>query len=507
MNLFTKINNFLNNHSKITVIILTGFCLLFFGYLNYSPYFPDPDGYYHLKMAEIYRDQWSLKTFPFLQFSILKDHFTDHQFFYHHVLVPFIKIFGALPGIKIAHTIFETLFILSFYWLLRELKIKNAFWFTLFLFLNNLFVFRIFLIKAQPLVLTIVVLSLICLIKKKVLPLVLLSFLYVWTYAGWGLLFLLTILFLFINGWENKKFFTKENLITIAGVALGLSIGIITHPNFPQNLYFYYIQSIILPFFSPANLSKPLEWLPFSFAEFVSAVYLPLLIFLPAVYIFFHYHHYNAKELFFFICSVIFLVLMINSKRHIEYLIPFLTIFSALIYSTASQIPQIKIDFNEYLQNQNFNKIKNLFAWLVLATFIIVIPIHAYQIKKDNQNHSFDYLKNASEFLKANTEPGDIIFHPIFSDFPPLFLHNDKDYYISGLAPIFTYVYDQNISEDLEKINNGQTADIYDIIKNRFKAKFIVAPFSHPNFLELCKKDNRLIPVFSDNQTIIFKIN
>ena len=82
---------------------------LFLMFLGSSFKFPDPDTFYHAKMAEFLANGELVKDFPWQQFTFLKDSFTDQHFLYHLALAPFVKFLPFPFSLKIASALFATL--------------------------------------------------------------------------------------------------------------------------------------------------------------------------------------------------------------------------------------------------------------------------------------------------------------------------------------------------------------------------------------------------------------
>ncbi|NQU83755.1 MAG: hypothetical protein HQ536_03510, partial [Parcubacteria group bacterium] len=100
------------------IIFVLSFLFFFFVIQPFNT-FPDPDSFYHAKMGVLTADGF-VKDFPWLQFTGLKDYFTDHHLAYHILLVPFIFFFGPLLGTKIASVFFASLLISVLYLFLKE---------------------------------------------------------------------------------------------------------------------------------------------------------------------------------------------------------------------------------------------------------------------------------------------------------------------------------------------------------------------------------------------------
>ena len=71
-----------------------------------SQAFADPDSFYHMKMAELIAAHGPIRDFIWLPYTTLAQFFfADQHFLYHVSLIPFIKIFGPLAGMKLATAI------------------------------------------------------------------------------------------------------------------------------------------------------------------------------------------------------------------------------------------------------------------------------------------------------------------------------------------------------------------------------------------------------------------
>jgi asparagine N-glycosylation enzyme membrane subunit Stt3 len=91
-----------------------------------TPDLPDNDGFYHIRIAEIMRQEGFKPDFPWLPLSILNAReYADHHFLFHVALIPFT--FGDLRlGAKWAAVVFSALAFLSVWWLLRRQSVPYA---------------------------------------------------------------------------------------------------------------------------------------------------------------------------------------------------------------------------------------------------------------------------------------------------------------------------------------------------------------------------------------------
>ena len=119
-NLFRKI--------RLDIVVLFVFFFSIFIYLQFSKTIGDPDGFYHAKIAILLGQGKLYTALPWMQFSTLKEAFTDHHWLYHIALIPFVKLGNPLMGVKLAAAFFSAGFFTLFYWLLRRWRIGKSCW-------------------------------------------------------------------------------------------------------------------------------------------------------------------------------------------------------------------------------------------------------------------------------------------------------------------------------------------------------------------------------------------
>src|SRR3989338_8635179 len=100
------------------------------------------DGYYHIKSADIIKDEGFIKEFPWAKYTILSDSYADIQLLFRLLLMPF-AFFGLNLGAKLASILFAAVALGIFYWFLSQNKIRYAFfWTLLYLFTSEFLMYR-----------------------------------------------------------------------------------------------------------------------------------------------------------------------------------------------------------------------------------------------------------------------------------------------------------------------------------------------------------------------------
>ncbi|MFH2136497.1 MAG: hypothetical protein ABII19_02600 [Patescibacteria group bacterium] len=521
---------------KYLLLFIVTFSL--FSYFQISPTFPDPDSFYHAKMAVLTRDQGIISDFPWLQFTVLKNNYTDHHFLYHVALIPFVTVLDPLVGIKLATAFFAAILILVFYWFLKKFRVKGAIFYSLILLASSPFIFRINLAKASSISLIILFFGLYFIFKRKLWPLFALSFIYVWTYGGWPLILVLTLFYIFseavigvAKNFENVKSLIKaffKNIFSKANVKLfgacfgGLVAGIVLNPFFPKNLVFYWQQIIKIAVINYQDkIGVGAEWYPYGLGDLVAnSSFIFILLILSFAVIFINFlknftsHEKSSvinpemkvKTLTLTFLALFFLALTLRSRRNVEYFIPFAALASAFILNQPLSL------IKKYLPAINaWRQKRKILSSLAIIYILFMVPFTAgrniWSIKQLYLSGGSIYkYRGVAEWLKKNTPEGAIVFHNDWDDFPALFYYNTHNYYIAGLDPTFMYDYDKDLHKDWVDITTGRRPNISEIVKNDFHSEYVFVDKDHIALENNLKSDGHFQMVYKDEEGKIYKL-
>lgn len=523
-NIFTSLNKY-----KLDYILLFITMSIYYGWLQWNKYIGDPDGFYHAKMALLLRQGTLLKTLPWMQFTTLKDSYTDHHLLYHLLLAPFTYLVNPLIGVKVATVFLTVLMALAFYYLLKRLHIIWPWLFVLMLITLNGLNFRLTLIKANSLSLIIIYLLIYALFYKKIKLIAVLGLIFVWSYGGWPLSIIIVFGYLLANKiydylhtnklklfwhqtihtFHHQKKFTNSWKI-LSALLIGLILGIVINPYFPQNLYFYYQQIIQIGLVNQSG-QFPVggEWYGTSIMHIISSMpHVFVFAALAFIILFFNYEKISRKTWFGLILMLIFTLMTLKSRRYIEYLAPFTLLF------TACAITDLYNFLNFHKIKQQWQKMPSyLKAYLIIVAFVfatMVMPsIYSKTLEVDSpKTRTADTLAASSTWLKEHAPVGAIVFHSDWDEWPMLFYHNDQNYYIVGLDPTFMENFDSELHSLYRNITTGGVSyQLSKQIKNNFSAQFIlVERAGHQGLVDNLNKDTGSPMVYQDNEVNIYKI-
>lgn len=532
MDFLIKFNQLIKSNNLLAYFLIVLISLAVFSWLQFNPVIADPDSFYHIKIADLMKDTGVIFDFPWLQETVLSDGYVDHHFLYHLFLVPFIALFGSILGAKVAQVFFGVVLVVTFFWLLRQLKVNLAFWWVIFLFFISSFIFRISLIKAQSLVLIFLFLIFYFINQRRLWPLLVFSFFYVWLYNGWFLVLFFGAFFVLADAIYaaihsqskdflslNKAFFNKllnkNNLLLLGSIISGLLLGIIINPYFPQNIDFFVVHILEVAFKNYQNIIKVgMEWYPYSSGELIIKLGKLLLVSFFALFLSFDYYKkISQRNIFLAIIFLFFLLITIRAKRNLEYLVPFGIIFSASVFSHLYQNLDFKTKINNFtkLLKKSLSvtpEVKKIMSATIIVTLFGGFYLSILSVRQSiYKGFRIDYLKNASIELKNISQPGDVVFHSSWDEFPMMFYYNTSNYYIVGLDPTFMYLKDKTNYIKWWEITRGKHIDeMYKIIKQDFGAKYVFTTVKHKDFIWVLDNNFYFKKIYQDNEAIIYQV-
>lgn len=435
-----------------------------------SPYFADPDSFYHAKMALLIRDHGVITDFPWLRLTVLGQQYTDQHFLYHVLLIPFVSIFPPLIGLKLATVFFGATLAMVVYWSMRRLGVRWPFLFVLIFLAVRPLTFRISLAKAPSTSLIFLVVGLTWMFEYKLKRLFALAFIYVWYYGGFPLLGLSaavvgTTSWLHnrtVTKWNSHHFVDKvmslvgrgsrlkrrfrPNLTMVAVVCGGLLTGLIINPYFPGNLRFYEHQLInigIINFQKAIGVGN--EWYPYGFGDLMAnGAFVSILILLAVIGIVIRFRAQSKRTWALFFLALGALLLTLKSRRYVEYYVPLALLFSAVSISDTlrgSSWPGLVVQFRDWFFRRRPGQIFGGLIALYLALGIGFVAGRDFHNELNDLHNGFRYDKfqAVSNWLAANTPAGSRVVHSDWDEFPALFYQNTHNTYVVGLDPTFLY--------------------------------------------------------------------
>ena len=478
----------------LTGVSLFGLFVALFAIIQFTtPNLAGNDGYYHIKLAQVMREYGLQPTFTWLPLTVLNaEAFVDHHFLYHVLLIPF-TLGDLREGAKWASVVLPSAAFLAGWILLRGQKVPYAgLWAIGFFAVSAAFLYRMSMPRAQSVSLLVLLLGLHLLLSRRYKWLAPLSFLYVWLYDAFPLILVLTGVYIGTQLLLERKFDLRPLFYSGLGVALGL----LANPYFPENLLFVYYH--LLPKLTDTTaVSVGREWYPYETWTLVENSGPALLVFIAGIVALgLREKRMGTATATLLFVTVLFGVMVFKSRRFIEYFPAFALLFCAFAWA-----PLIK----------DWLKVKD---WVgrelpVLMAVVLIISI-AWNIQQTQGSLAkakpYQRFAEASAWLQTNTPAGSHVFQTDWDDFTRLYFYNTHNTYTVGLDPTYMQLYDAELYELWVNITKGRVEAPAGVIADTFGASYVLTDLKHTGFLRQAKADPDLEEVYRDEYAIIFRI-
>lgn len=483
---------------------LFALCLLLFAYVQYGAAgMVGNDGYYHMKMGYLMRQEGLTPVFDVLPTTILNEAaYYDHHLLYHAYLALFATTDPAVDGgvaltqgAKLASVVLPSLAFLVAWWLLRGQRVPGTAVFTLALFaISHAFLYRMAMPRAQAAALLLLLLALHWLLQGQYKRLIPLGFIFVWAYNAFPLLllvggaYLLTILLL------ERRLVWQAVVYPAAGILLGLVIN----PYFPQDFVFIYHH--LLPKIGESATRVGNEWSPYQTWTLVENSGYALAAFVLGIFgLAWRKDRADKATLLTLLLALLFGFMLFKSRRFVEYFPPF-----ALLFAAFSLAPLLR-EATAWLQQRGVAPVLPLILALGLLTYPVATTLNEARTAV-NTTKAADHFADAALWLHQNTPPGSVIFQTDWDDFTRLFFYHDDAVYTAGLDPTFMELYDAELFALWRDITQGQVAQPSEVIRQQFGSDYVFSDLNHDGFLAEAAQDPGLVEVYRDEYAVIFAL-
>jgi hypothetical protein len=482
----------------VEAFVVFAVCATLFAFVQFgTSALADNDAYYHVKMGQLIREQGLTPQFIWLPYTILgPDAFYDHHMLYHVYLSLFTgdgQEQTMIAGAKIASILMPSLTCLAIWWLLWNQGVPWASIWTIGLFgLSEAFLYRMSMTRAQAASLLVLIVGLHWLLQRRHALLVPLGFIYVWLYNAFPLLLVVAGTYVIATMLAERRFEWKA----LAYPAVGVLLGLVINPYFPQNLRFI-VEHLAPKIGNTTSVGN--EWYPYDTWVLIQNSGFALAAWIVgALALGWRAKHMDRPTLTAFALSIAFGFLLFRSRRFIEYFPPFALIFAAL--SIGSPVNEWIIDRPRWLQR--------LVPLAMLAALVVPLAVMVPKARAamSTTTPSETYAA-ASHWLRDHAPPRSMIFQTDWDDFPLLFFYNTANIYTVGLDPTFMEQYDRALFAEWVKITRGQIERPGALIRSHFNAAYVLTDLRHQAFLKQAASDPRMKEVYRDQYAAVFVVS
>lgn len=494
------------------IAVLAGL-LLYFGLIqSVANRISGNDSYFNIKYAWLLWHDGAVWNFPWLQGTIFRDAWVDHQFLFHVLLIPFTWIGDLYLAAKVAGAFWASAAVYSVYLVIRQMGEEGSLWRRwawiwplVIVASSNTMLYRLTNTRVQA-VSAVFMMAAIALQEKghyrSLLPL---GFLFAWLYHGSVILIPLTILYAFSYLVIEKRLIWKP----VAYACAGLTLGFLINPYFPDSLRFLMRH---LPDVAGSGTGVPpsAEWVSYASWDLFQTTRGAWLLLLAGILIMTFYRlGLTRRTLFHFLACCMMLVLFLRARRFVEYWPLFVALFSASVIQEASG--EVISSIKRLANPADIQERRIIWLAFLSGLFVVLVSMSVVNALRTGreiaQNAPADRFANASIWLKANTPWHSVVYNSQWDTFPDLFFHNHHNLWVVGLNANFTYFLDPRLWLLYKNISEGYVEDTARYLKQLYHADYALTLKKEGGLVRLAEQpENGLVLAWEDRQTAIYRL-
>jgi len=487
--------------SALTVLLLGIASIIIVQF--WTPTLFGADGYLHIRMAEFIKDHGLKYDFHWARYSTFTANFADKDLLYHVLLIPFVKFSADIFfGAKLSAIFFSSIFLVVFFIMLKRYTIKPLVpLFLLALLLSDRFFYLFCWPRQIIIVIALTILGIHFLIEEKYPQVFCLTFIYCLIHVSGPYMFLYAILTEAVRFLNSRKINFKSLGIT----ALAIAAAYLIHPNFPNNILVFYLNSIMVPVYALKwGLELGAEFFPISTREYLLSYPFLILcvILLPVVGVFLRPKTALRTQVF-LVIALVYFAFSFLSQRYIAHGYPLMLLGLACYIRDYSREGAGRVEIP-------FPRTLFCLGMVFLAVFGAISGVSAYKNLRQFAfvNKIYDtHYEAVGEFLRRNAPKGELIFHSNWSDSQYLIgVDPDNDYFVT-FDPVYMLYYDRSLYNLYREVSFGRVKDPYAVIKHTFKADYGYAGKNYfGGLIEQVRQDSRFKILGEDSLGIVFKL-
>lgn len=488
--------------SIVWLLPLALILLIFFLVQFSQPTIIGADGYLHGRLSLMVARSGFLKELPQAHFSWFATRFSDKDFLYHLYLVPFVSLFGLLTGAKLGGFVATGLLAATIVYLLGFYG-KNhwASWAGLMLLLSSQFIRDT--AEARPFIFAILLtlFGIHSFIQGKAKWVFIVSFFYGMAHLSAWTLPLLAFVFT-LHDWVASG---KRNATLLGASAGGWLLSFLIHPNFPNNLFYFYLNGILVPWYAAKTgvLELGAEFFPLNTQELLRAF--PVLVLGGMVLFWLRLTAQGklSRETTLWGISIgLFLPLGLIAKRNLTHLYPIAIIFFGLgiVETLREQRRRDQAFFDRAL-------CQACIAGVLFGVYSMWQTVTGLSHSLLSEKIYSEHFSLVAALLNAKAPKGTRIFHSNWSDSQYLIgMAPDYEYFMT-LDPIYMYSYNKDLYALYRQVSFGQVNDPYRTLKDTFGVTYGYAGKNYfKALIEQIRRDSRFSIEGEDQLGIVFSL-
>jgi len=467
----------------------------------------DLDSYFHVRAAEQLAANGVEKTFPQATQSTWRDAYSDKDFLFHVLLIPFVAGGDLIAGGKWFVVAMQLVVLLAFAWALRSLDLRfGALWIVLLAATSSYYVTRLSSVRPHVLGLAFVLVEIALLYRDRWKALFVVAWLHVIAHSSFVLLPILLV---------------ARGLASLAGlpwplrsagaIAAGMLLATVVHPYFPNNLsvawdqLFGVASNVWLRDASIPREAFGSELGPMTWQSFLAQTpgWAPAAAGLVLALVAGRLRGWPVPDTYLALVTLVMLALASRSRRFVDVFVAAAVLLAAALWTRLAAGRSL----GELLRARPLVVLPCVLALIVLAGFA---TWRASGVREGFQRQAMgDVFAPAVTALDQLAAPEDVVYHASWMDFAVLYAFRPDGRYISGLDPIFLYQHDPALfarNLDLSRgLGHGAAARI---LADEFRARWVYVttqPRDQP-FRALLERSKGVRLAYDDGRAQIWQV-
>jgi hypothetical protein len=468
----------------------------------------DGDSYFHARAAQQLAEHGVRRAFPQAAFSTWRDRYSDKDFLFHALAIPFVGESASVAGAKLAVIASDALVLLAFGFALVRLRARVA-WIAVVLLAASSPWIWLHLLKFRPhsLGLALLLVEVVLLLEGRWKTLALAAAAHVLAHTSFLTLLALPIAHAIACRMRGSAIPWRPAV----GIALGIGGASLLHPYFPNNLTMAFDQAIEVarsvaggrPDVPPDVFGA--ELMPIALAGFLQlwVVWVPALASGALLVARWRSAPPSVDALTLFGFSAALLLACGLANRFAFFLVPLAVLATARAAS-------------ELAGERPLRELVRKPATLALAAVLGVCIAGgarstqpgALRARVAQAESPVEDLRAAIAFLDRRATPRDVVYHNFWIPFAPLYYFRPNGTYIEGLDPIFLYRFSPELFGKMLSVYRGEASDAHAIVARDFGARFVFVQklaSERPMALALAR-DRRFRLIYNDAHALIFEV-
>lgn len=464
------------------------------------------DGHYHLRMAQLVRERGPLHEFPWMAFTVLARRFSDKDFLFHR-LRSLVPARDEVWTSKAFAAVCASLVFLALYLVLAAHRVPGPEAWLLLAFGSGVFwLMRLLYFRPHLLQILGFVLALGLIVSRRHLALFVLSALYALAHVSAFVVIGLAALWTLVRYAYERAWRAGALVAATAGVAAGYAI----HPNFPVNLYVWYVQIVqtlrhAFHVGGASDLNQGVEFWPVDGQLLLGGAPLPVLLLLVMVAaLLAERSRVRPDTAFLALVAVASFGAFLLARRFMELWAPAQVLATAFV---------VRDGLRRWVTQPWWTARRGLARALGGAALAVVIfhDVGLYarmRVEAINQSRSpyeTDY-REVGRWLDRHLPPGELVYNATWGAFAYLFDHAPRQRYVVGLDPVFLHAYSPDLSTLYGAIARGEVADSPAAIERGFGARWVLVEWQLVALEAQLQEHPRAVLRFHGDATSVYEI-